>query len=364
MVPRSMKTHVIMDLRGYSRVLLNGGEAHASVLMRAYERLVRGALERKTLEVDHVADTFHLAFPTPIQAALTTTAIADALQRHNGAHPDLQIPVSFGIDTGTGIGRGTQFVGSAPVLASRLCHRAQPGQILVSESVFALLRAAKLGPMRDLGVWRPKGGQVVHLYELRAADPQTDGSTEVERFLTALLFEDIVGSTTMSAKLGDKRWGRLIEQHHAIIREELNRHAGMEIDTAGDGFFARFDAPSRAIDCAFALRDRLHDIGIDVRAGIHVGECELVAGKVGGIAVSIGARVMAEGGAGDVLVSQTVRDLLVGARYTFAERGRRSLKGVPGEWTVYSIGAASLSRASHKASGDESHVGEPSSTTL
>ena len=329
-----------MDLRGYSRMLLNGGEAHASVLMRAYERVVRGALETKTFEIDHIADTFHLAFPTPTQAVVTTTAIADALLRHNGAHPDLQIPVSFGIDTGTGIGRGTHFVGSAPVLATRLCHRALPGQILVSESVFALLRTAKLGPMHDLGVWRPKGGQVIHLYELRAPDPHADSSPEVERFLTALLFEDIVGSTTISAKLGDQRWGRLIEQHHAIIREELNRHGGMEIDTAGDGFYATFDAASRAIDCAFALRDRLHDIGIDVRAGIHVGECELVAGKVGGIAVSIAARVMAEGGAGDVLVSQTVRDLLLGARYTFAERGHPVLKGVPGEWILYSIGGA------------------------
>jgi class 3 adenylate cyclase len=339
-MPRSLRTHVIMDLRGYGRILLNGGEAHAAVLMRAYERLVRRALGTKTFEVDHIADTFHLAFPTPALAVRTTTAIADALQRHNKTHPDLEIPVSFGMDTGTGVGRGTKFVGSAPVLASRLCHRARPGQILVSESVFALLRTAGLGQMRDLGVWRPKEGQAVHMYEVRAPDPNTDGTTEVERFLTALLFEDIVGSTTMSAKLGDQRWGQLIEQHHAVIRDELNRHHGMEIDTAGDGFYATFDAPSRAVDCAFALRDRLRRIGIDVRAGIHAGECEVVAGKVGGIAVSIGARVMSEGGAGDVLVSQTVRDLLVGGGYTFTERGRSVLKGVPGEWTIYRVGAA------------------------
>jgi len=329
----------MMDLRGYGRIVLAGGDAHAAVLMRAYERLVRGALRQKTFEVDHVADTFHLAFPTPTQAVRTAIAIAEALAVHNKTHPDLQIPVSFGVDTGASMGQGTQFVGSAPVLASRLCHRAQSGQVLVSETVFALLRTARLAPMRDLGVWRPAGGQVAHLYEARAPDPRTDGSPAVERFLTALLFEDIVGSTTMSAKLGDQRWGHLVEQHHAIIRDELNRHGGMEIDTAGDGFYATFDAASRAIDCPFALRDRLHNIGIDVRAGIHVGECELIAGKVGGIAVSIGARVMDEGGAGDVLVSQTVRDLLLGAHYTFAERGRPVLKGVPGEWILYSIGA-------------------------
>jgi class 3 adenylate cyclase len=203
--------------------------------------------------------------------------------------------------------------------------------------VFALLRTAALDPMRDLGVWRPPGGQAVHLYEIRAPDPRSDGSTELERSLTALLFEDIVGSTGMSAKLGDKRWGQLIEQHHAIIRDELNRHRGLEIDTAGDGFFATFDAPSRAIDCAFALRDRLRLIGIDVRAGIHVGECELVAGKVGGIAVTIGARVMSAGGAGEVLVSQTVKEVLVGARYSFAERRQPLLKGVPGEWTIFRV---------------------------
>jgi class 3 adenylate cyclase len=198
--------------------------------------------------------------------------------------------------------------------------------------------------MRDLGVWRPEGGTAAHLYEVRPPDPDPDGSHEVQRFLTALLFEDIVGSTATSSKLGDERWGHLVEQHHAIIRDELRRYRGVEIDTAGDGFYASFDAPSRAIDCAFALRDRLRAIGIDVRAGVHAGECEVIAGKVGGLAVSIGARVMSEGGAGDVLVSQTVKDLLIGAGYTFAERKRSVLKGVPGEWILYGIDASPKKR--------------------
>lgn len=318
---------------------MEGGQSNAVLLLRAYEELVRAALPKKSNEVDHVADTFHLAFPSPAQAVSTTTAIAEALRRHNDEHPELQLPVSFGIDTGEGIGRGTDFVGSAPVLATYLCRRAQPGQILVSETVFALLRTANLGPMRDLGVWKPAGSHAIHVYEVRAPDAHVEGSREVERFLTALLFEDIVASTATSAKLGDQRWGQLVEEHHAIVRDELRRHRGMEIDTAGDGFFAAFDAPSRAIDCAFSIRDRTRALGIEVRVGIHAGECELIAGKVGGMTVTIGARVGAHAGPGEVLVSHTVKDILVGLGYNFHERGRPSLKGVPGEWTLYSVDA-------------------------
>ncbi len=334
----------MMDLRGYTGILLDEGSARAAVLMRAYERLVRTALPQRSFEVDHVADTFHLVFPTPTQAVRTATAIAEALRRHNETHPDMQLPVSFGIDTGEGVRHGTRIAGSAPVVASHLCHRAQPGQVIVSETVFGLLRAAKTGPMRDLGVWQPSGrhpgtgsGNAMHIYEARAPDPRADGSNEVERFLTALLFTDIVGHTAKSAEMGDKRWRHVVEQHHAIVRDEIRRHGGMEIDTAGDGFYTTFETPSRAIECAFALRDRVHSLGIDVRAGVHVGECEIVAGKVGGIAVTIAARVRDQAGPGDVLVSQTVKDLVVGASYAFADRGRFVLKGVPGEWALYKI---------------------------
>jgi class 3 adenylate cyclase len=332
-----MKTHVMTDIRDYALLLENRGDDAGLTLMRAYERIVRMALPRKSVEADHIGDSFHLVFPTPTQAVRTAVAIAEAIHRHNGRRAELHLPVGFGVDTGQSVRHGTHYQGSPPILATRLARRAQAGQILVSEAVFALLKSAKAPEVRDLGVWKPSGGKAVHLYEVRAPDPQRDGSREADRFLTALLFEDIVGSTAMSARLGDQRWGHLVEEHHAIVRDELRRHRGMEIDTAGDGFYAAFDAPSRAIECALAIHDRVRLIGIEVRAGIHAGECEVVAGKIAGMTVTIGARVGAEAGPGDVLVSSTVKEFLVGAAFTFTDRGRFVLKGVPGDWMLYGV---------------------------
>src|SRR5712692_8868602 len=170
-VAQTLKTHVMTDVRGYSRILEDQGDAHGARVIRAYERVVRAALQRKSFEVDHIADAFHLVFPTPTQALRTAISIAESLQRHNARRPDLQIPVAFGIESGQGVRQRSHFVGAAPVVASRLTHRAQPGQILVGEAAFALLRPTKLGPMRDLGVWQPSGGQSMHLYEAREPDP-------------------------------------------------------------------------------------------------------------------------------------------------------------------------------------------------
>jgi class 3 adenylate cyclase len=126
-------------------------------------------------------------------------------------------------------------------------------------------------------------------------------------------------------------------EHHARTRRELARHRGVELDTAGDGFFARFDAPARAIRCACAIRDSVAELGLGLRVGLHTGECEVLDGKVTGIAVSIGARVAAEADAGEVLVSQTVKDLVAGSGLAFEERGNATLKGVPGEWRLYAV---------------------------
>ncbi len=141
----------------------------------------------------------------------------------------------------------------------------------------------------------------------------------------------------MAAELGDRRWRELLEQHHARIRGELGRFRGVELDTAGDGFFARFDGPARAIRCACAIRASLAELGLDVRAGVHTGECEVLDGKVAGLAVSIGARVAARAGPGEVLVSSTVRDLVAGSGIAFEDRGMAELKGVPGEWRLYAV---------------------------
>jgi len=173
---------------------------------------------------------------------------------------------------------------------------------------------------------------------------------EVERFvageaapvvpdsvLATVLFTDIVGSTERAAELGDRGWRELLERHHALVRRELIRYRGEEKDTAGDGFFATFDGPARAIRCACAIVDGVRGLGLEVRAGVHTGECEVHEGKVAGLAVVIGARVSGAADAGEVFVSQTVKDLVAGAGVDFENRGSRELKGVPGEWRLYAV---------------------------
>jgi class 3 adenylate cyclase len=155
--------------------------------------------------------------------------------------------------------------------------------------------------------------------------------------LATVLFTDIVGSTERAAELGDRSWRELLERHHSLVRRELARYRGEEKDTAGDGFFATFDGPARAIRCAQAVVEGVRELGLEIRAGVHTGECELHEGKVAGLAVVIGSRVAAAAEGGQVLVSQTVKDLVAGAGLQFAERGERELKGVPGEWRLYAV---------------------------
>jgi class 3 adenylate cyclase/pimeloyl-ACP methyl ester carboxylesterase len=160
---------------------------------------------------------------------------------------------------------------------------------------------------------------------------------EHDRILATVLFTDIVGSTAKAAELGDARWRELLSQHHALIRRQLLRFRGVELDTAGDGFFASFDGPARAIRCACAITQAVKELGLEVRAGLHTGECERLNGKVGGIAVHIGARVAKEAGPSEVLVSSTVKDLVAGSGLQFGERRVVELKGVPGEWRLFSV---------------------------
>jgi pimeloyl-ACP methyl ester carboxylesterase len=158
---------------------------------------------------------------------------------------------------------------------------------------------------------------------------------EPDRVLTTVLFTDIVGSTERARELGDQRWRDLLEQHHSVVRRELERFRGREIDTAGDGFFATFDGPARGIRCGKAIVESVHSVGLDVRAGLHTGEVELSGDAVRGIAVHTGARVASHAGAGEVLVSQTVKDLVAGSGIELEDRGARELKGIPGEWHLY-----------------------------
>ncbi len=182
--------------------------------------------------------------------------------------------------------------------------------------------------------WYARAGAIVDevgrfLAEIRAEEASFD------RALATVLFTDIVGSTERAAALGDRRWRELVEQHHSTVRTLLVRYRGVEIDTAGDGFFVSFEGPARAVRCATAIVDAVRPLGIELRAGLHTGEMERVDGKVGGLAVNIGARVAAMAAPSEVLVSQTVKDLVSGAGIQFADRGVYALKGIAGDWRLY-----------------------------
>jgi class 3 adenylate cyclase len=189
-----------------------------------------------------------------------------------------------------------------------------------------------------------------HLYYAGDADALLDeiqefvtgarGTPEPDRVLATVLFTDIVGSTDVAVNLGDARWRMLLDRHDAVVRHQLERFRGREIDTTGDGFFATFDGPARALRCACAIRDAVRGIGLEVRVGVHTGEIEVRGSNYSGIGVNIGARVGAHAAAGEVLVTRTVVDLVAGSGIQFVDRGTARLKGVPGEWQLAAVGAA------------------------
>ena len=203
---------------------------------------------------------------------------------------------------------------------------------------------------------RIRGSEVVELPELRGVYTWVDDDAhratmaatagfishltagrQSERVLATVLFTDIVGSTELAARLGDTAWRELLERHHAIVRRELARFHGRELDTAGDGFFASFDGPARAVQAAAALREPLRAIDLEIRAGLHTGEFEVSDGKIVGIAVSIGARISSLAGPGEVLVSSTVKNLVAGSGLHFDDRGEHQLKGIPDAWHLFAL---------------------------
>jgi class 3 adenylate cyclase len=179
--------------------------------------------------------------------------------------------------------------------------------------------------------WRPSFQEIAEF--LTGQQPEVAD----DRVLATVLFTDIVDSTRRAAEMGDRDWHALLDAHDAVVRSQLNRFRGREVNTAGDGFLAMFDGPQRAIRCAMAIRDAVQALGIEVRAGLHTGECEVRGDDIGGIGVHIGARVSALAGPNEVLVSSTLRDLVIGSGLEFEERGTHELKGVPGEWHLFAV---------------------------
>jgi class 3 adenylate cyclase len=187
---------------------------------------------------------------------------------------------------------------------------------------------------RDAGLLNAILGDVGQFLAGARPGPETD------RILATVMFTDIVGATERAAALGDRGWRDLLHQHHTLIREQLVRFRGREIDTAGDGFLVAFDSPARAVRCALAVVPAMRAFGLDLRTGLHTGECEVMGQKLSGIALHAGARIASLAAAGEVLVSATLKDLVAGSGITFEDRGVRTLKGVPGEWHLYAVASA------------------------
>ena len=233
--------------------------------------------------------------------------------------------------------RGVLSAISAPTL---ILHRR--GDAIVSfghaEYLAAHIRDARLVALEGRDHWPWIGDDADEVVaEIEEFLTGARGIPEPERALATVLFTDIVGSTERAAELGDARWRELLQRHDAMVRAELPRHRGREIKSVGDGFLATFDGPARAIRCACAIRENARGLGLDVRAGIHTGECELIGEDIGGIGVHIGARVAGLAQPSEVLVSRTVTDLVAGSGIKFEPRGEQQLKGVPGEWALFSV---------------------------
>jgi class 3 adenylate cyclase/alpha-beta hydrolase superfamily lysophospholipase len=203
-------------------------------------------------------------------------------------------------------------------------------------------RLVDLPTLRSIYHWVDEDAHEIAIRETRRLAAAAHDEAIPERTLATVLFTDIVDSTASAAEHGDRAWAGLLRRHHAVVRGQLDRFRGREVDTAGDGFLATFDGPARAISCGCAIVERVRELGLSVRAGVHTGECEQVGEKVSGLAVHIGARVAAAAQPGEVLVSSTVRDLVAGSGLEFEERGSHVLKGVPGEWRLFAARGAPL----------------------
>lgn len=196
---------------------------------------------------------------------------------------------------------------------------------------------AELSPLRGVYTWVDDHAHQATMAATASFVSHLAARALPERVLATILFTDIVGSTELAARLGDAAWRELLGRHHAIVRRELARHHGRELDTAGDGFFAVFDGPARAVRAATAIRDALRPLDLEIRAGLHTGECEVSDGKVVGIAVSTGARISALAAPGEVLVSSTVKDLVAGSGLRFEDRGEHRLKGIAEAWYLFAL---------------------------
>jgi len=278
------------------------GEGHTLALMapsadRESDRIGRGIFERSAASPQLVQTLFDMVLETDVRDLL----------------PSIRVPTLV-------LHRQEEFI---PVEGARYMAEHIPGARLIV-----------LPGMDHIPFYGDGDGYAEEIEEFLTGARQAPVS---DRILTTVMFTDIVGSTERAATLGDARWRELLGRHDELMRAELDRHRGREVKTMGDGFLATFDGPARGIRCARAVADQVRSLDIELRAGLHTGECELIGDDIGGMAVNIGARIGALAGADEVVVSSTVKDLVVGSGISFSDRGTRELKGVPGEWRLFAV---------------------------
>ena len=339
------------DVEDSTPLTVHLGDRYPEILAvhRALLRTAFAAHEGR--EVDTQGDSFFVVFGRATQAIAAAVAIQRALAAE--AWPEGgAVRVRIGVHTGEPIRSAEGYTGLDVIRGARIKEAGHGGQVLLSKSTAALIEDALIGglSLRDLGAHRLKGlprperifqliipGLPADFPPLRSLDTRGRPHPGLAsgRVLTTVLFVDMVGATERLVALGDRRWLEVRAQYTALVRQELTRHGGEEINVVADEIFAVFDGAVAAIHCGCAIRDAVQGLGMAVRVGIHAGEVEYDDGTIGGITVDTGARIMGVAQPGEVLVSNTVKELVAGSGITFTDRGTHVLKGLPGEWRLF-----------------------------
>jgi class 3 adenylate cyclase len=350
-LPDGTLTVLHTDVEASTPLTVHLGDRYPEVLATHCALLRAAFAAHEGREVDTQGDSFFVVFPRATQAVAAAVAIQRALMAEPWPEGGA-VRVRIGIHTGEPIRTAAGYTGLDVIRGARIKEAGHGGQVLLSKSTAALIEDALIGSLslRDLGAHRLKGlPRPERVFQLIIPDLPADfpplqsldahgrprpGLTS-GRVLTTVLFVDIAGSTERLVALGDRRWLELQAQYAALVRQELARHGGEEINVIGDEILAVFDGAAAAIRCGCAIRDAVQGLGMAVRVGIHAGEVEYDDRTMGGITVVTGARITGAAQSGEVLVSNTVKDLVTGSGITFTDRGMHSFKGLPGEWRLF-----------------------------
>jgi class 3 adenylate cyclase len=321
-------------------------------VLETHRTLLRAAFTAyEGWEVDTQGDSFFVVFLRATQAVAAAVQIQRALATASWPQ-DGAVRVRIGLHTGEPLRTTEGYTGLDVIRGARIKEAGHGGQVLLSASTTAIVQDALLDELglRDLGVHRLKSlprperifqllipGLPADFLPLQTLDARTGprSGSAGERVLTTVLFTDIAGATERLVALGDRHWREVLVQHRALVRRVLTHYGGHEVDTVGDSFFATFDSPASAVRCACAIREAVKELGIEMKIGVHAGEVEHAGEDLIGITIHIGSRVTNLASPGEVLVSNTVKELLAGSGITFTERGTHILRGIPGEWRLF-----------------------------